>query len=170
MRTALSLFLIALATTGGAQTTAPPATPEITPLTAAQLQAEREARRGRIVVINMWATWCPPCVEEFPDLVRFGHEIDPDEVAIMAISSDYPDDLATEVLPFLVEQQPPFPIFLQDEHEDIFVPAVDPEWTGDYPRTVVFDAEGNRVTSFGEFHGTEELHQAVAEARLSPPE
>jgi len=165
LRIAAAITLLTLfAWTGWADEAQPVSgeyTVDLPTINAEQLAAELASREGKIVVLNMWATWCGPCVEEFPYLVEFAHGVNPDEVAIIAISSDFPEDVETEVYPFLAEQRPPFPVFLQDEHEDIFIPAVDPEWRGAYPHTVIFDAEGNIAGRLGVFHGAEELRAAV---------
>jgi len=42
--------------------------------------------RGHVVVLNFWATWCVPCIEEVPTLVALGHKLS--DVTIVAISSD----------------------------------------------------------------------------------
>lgn len=146
------------------------ASPELTELDAAGLRAELEARRGKTVVLNMWATWCGPCLEEFPHLVAFAREINPEQVAVMAVSSDDPRDLESQVLPFLAEQSPPFPVFLQADSDDRFFPAVDPEWTGAFPHTVIYGPDGQVRGRLGVFHSPAEIHEAVREAISPQPE
>lgn len=46
--------------------------------------------RGKIVVLNFWATWCPPCVEEMPSLVRMQKQMQ-DRVTVLAVSVDEDD-------------------------------------------------------------------------------
>ncbi len=42
--------------------------------------------RGKIVVLNFWASWCPPCVEEFPSLIQLQHQMP--NVAVLAVAFD----------------------------------------------------------------------------------
>lgn len=135
--------------------------PEITPLTAADLSRELAARRGKVVVLNMWATWCGPCLEEFPYLVTFAGEASSEHLAVMAISSDIARDIESQVKPFIAAQAPPFPIFLQSDTDDNFFPAVDPEWTGAFPHTVIFSPTGEIVGRLEQFDSAEELRAAV---------
>lgn len=149
------------------------ASAEITvpPIGADDLREIVGEHRGKIVVLNMWATWCPPCITEYPHLVEFAREATPEEVAVIGITSDYPEDVETQVIPFLQRMQPSFPNYLQDEHEDIFIPAVDPRWTGVYPHTVFYSPEGQVVERLGVFHSPDELHRVVARiARGEPAE
>ncbi len=44
--------------------------------------------RGKVVVLNFWATWCPPCVEEMPSLVRMQRELKDKGVTVLAVSVD----------------------------------------------------------------------------------
>jgi len=44
--------------------------------------------RGQIVVLNLWATWCPPCVEETPSLVQFAEKMKAQGVVVLGISVD----------------------------------------------------------------------------------
>jgi len=44
--------------------------------------------RGQIVVLNLWATWCPPCVEETPSLVRFAEKMRNQGVIVLGVSVD----------------------------------------------------------------------------------
>ena len=43
--------------------------------------------RGKVVVLNFWATWCPPCVEEMPSLVKMQSDLK-DRVVVLAVSVD----------------------------------------------------------------------------------
>src|SRR5579884_873026 len=47
--------------------------------------------RGQVVVLNFWATWCPPCVEEMPSLVRLQQQMK-DQVTVLAVSVDVDED------------------------------------------------------------------------------
>jgi thiol-disulfide isomerase/thioredoxin len=171
VRLAAPLIAFVFAGTGWAQTGEPvsaeaasASSHPITPLSAADLRTELDARRGKVVVLNMWATWCGPCVEEFPLLVEFARSVATEEVAVMAISADFPEDLEAKVVPFVRAHDPPFPVFLQSDHEDVFTPAVDPQWRGRFPHTVVYDREGKIVARVGNFRSTEELREAVLHA------
>lgn len=58
--------------------------------------------RGKIVIVNMWATWCPPCVRELPALNRFSKRLADDNVVLVPISIDQTDK--QEVRSFLDER------------------------------------------------------------------
>ncbi len=100
--------------------------------------------RGKVVVFNFWATWCGPCREEFPDLVRLYNE-NKDRLVLVSVSMDEAEDSA-QVLAYLEEQKAAFPAYLKNFKDfQRFVNAVDPQWGGGIPATVVFDRAGKRV-------------------------
>ena len=47
-----------------------------------------DAYRGKVVVLNLWATWCAPCREEMPSLDRLSTMLDPDKAVVVALSVD----------------------------------------------------------------------------------
>ena len=55
---------------------------------------------GRVVVLNFWATWCPPCVEEMPSLQHLEDELGPDGLAVIAVSVD---ERYGDIAPFVEE-------------------------------------------------------------------
>src|SRR5687768_14180878 len=51
-----------------------------------------EEQKGKVVVVNYWATWCAPCVEEFPDLVKLQNSYRDKGLVVIGVSMDEPDD------------------------------------------------------------------------------
>jgi thiol-disulfide isomerase/thioredoxin len=117
------------------------------------------AKRGRVVLVNFWATWCDPCREEMPALVAAAKEFSSKDLAVALVSTDTLKK-APDVRKFLASQKIPF-VCWQSKSPDPqrFIDAVDRAWSGAVPYTLVYDRAGNLVarlagpqtqTSFGE--------------------
>jgi thiol-disulfide isomerase/thioredoxin len=105
------------------------------------------SHRDRIVVLNFWATWCDPCREEFPDLVRLAAE-HPDDLLLVAVSLDDPDVLDSQVRPFLVKSGfKGLALIKAPGDPDAFINSVDSTWSGALPATFVHGPGGKRVSS-----------------------
>jgi len=103
------------------------------------------AQKGKVVVLNFWATWCGPCRDEFPELVRFATEHE-NEVRLITVSLDDPSEADGAVAAFLKEMKAPGLAFVKGPGDpDTFINAIDPKWSGVLPATFISDATGKRV-------------------------
>jgi thiol-disulfide isomerase/thioredoxin len=102
--------------------------------------------QGKVVVVNFWATWCVPCREEFPDLVRLEKTYRDRSVAVLGVSIDFQKDLP-KVEKFLADHHPGFPNYIKRSGGDDqdFIDAVDPKWGGELPFTVVYGKDGRKT-------------------------
>lgn len=117
----------------------------VEPINEQGLKQLVQERAGRVLVLNIWATWCKPCIEEFPGLIKLHQTYRDSLVEIIAISVDYPDEVTSKILPFLDSLSVPFTVFVADirKPEDL-IKALDPAWSGAVPATFVFDRHGQR--------------------------
>ncbi|HXE74841.1 MAG TPA: TlpA disulfide reductase family protein [Candidatus Xenobia bacterium] len=127
------------------------------------LQERLAAERGRVVVVNYWATWCEPCREEFPELIRFDREWRGRGVTFFSVSLDTASVRDTEVKKFLAEHRPAFAVFIRRETDDpdTFINGIDPQWSGVLPATFIYDREGQRRQSLLGPTTAEKLEAAV---------
>jgi thiol-disulfide isomerase/thioredoxin len=107
---------------------------------------QRDASAPRPLLINFWATWCGPCREEFPDLVRLGEDYKARNLDFVIVSLDDPAEIKTTVPRFLQRMRARMPAFLLNADEpNTAIEAVDPEWAGSMPATFLLDAGGQVV-------------------------
>jgi thiol-disulfide isomerase/thioredoxin len=127
----------------------PVSTIAVREINAEQLQKliKRNGGATHPLLINFWATWCEPCREEFPDLVKIDGEFRPRGLDFFLISLDDAADIKTKVPEFLGEMKATtIPSFLLNTPEpETAINAVDATWGGSLPATFLFDANGNIV-------------------------
>ena len=126
-------------------------------------------RNGKVLFLNIWATWCAPCVEEYPDLVKLAGSYSEQEVEVVGISADYPDEVDSKIVPFLRKLKVPFTVYVANfQHQEDFINAIDSSWNGALPATLIFDMRGNR-RSFLVGQGTyDKFRKMVDSARTGP--
>jgi thiol-disulfide isomerase/thioredoxin len=110
---------------------------EVKPLNSTDdVKAVFEAVKGKVVLINFWATWCKPCVKEFPDLVKLQKEYNDSGFELVFISLDVPEDLNSKLKPFLTKQGVDFTTYYSTfvKPEDL-MEFVDKKWQGAIPST-----------------------------------
>jgi len=91
--------------------------------------------RGKVVVLNFWATWCPPCVAEMPSLERLHRALGPEGLSVVTVSTDEDD---AELRRFVAERSLSLPV-LKDPGGRV---AASEYHTTGYPETFVLDREG----------------------------
>jgi thiol-disulfide isomerase/thioredoxin len=116
----------------------PPAAVALSEYSDGERAVTLERYRGRPVLLNVWATWCPPCVKELPALDRLAGKLD-GEVHVVALSTD--DGGAAQVKPFFDKLAVTRLLALYDTRQRAFQ---DFSLRG-LPTTVLIDAQGRLV-------------------------
>lgn len=136
-------------------------------LNEAKLDSLIHNRNGNILLLNVWATWCIPCREEFPDLVRLVKVYQKENISIVGISADFPDEIDDKIIPFLMKQRVNFENYVQNfENQEDFINKLNPEWRGALPATFVYDKSGKLQEFLVGKQTFEEFRNAIEKHRI----
>lgn len=118
---------------------------------------QRDPKDTRPLLINFWATWCDPCREEFPDLVKIDNDYRGKNLNFVAVSLDDISDVKSVVPKFLSEMKAAMPVVLLNVNDpEPAIKAVDPSWDGQLPATFLYDKDGKIVFKhFGKIDAAE---------------
>lgn len=120
------------------------------------------AHKGKVVLVNFWATWCVPCRKEMPALAKMAAALGDKTFQLVTISADEPEDEKTAV-EFLVKAAIQSPAYLKSaKSDDKFIAMIDPKWSGALPALVLYDKTGKKVKSW---IGESDLKVVEAEIR-----
>lgn len=108
-----------------------------------------ESHRGSVLLVDYWATWCAPCVERFPHIVELHQEHGEQGLAVVSISTDFPEDEET-VRKFLAEHSATFEHLLS-EHGNGTQSAEELDFDGAVPLYKLFDRKGELRYQFSSF-------------------
>ena len=117
------------------------------------------------LLVNFWATWCEPCREEFPDLVRIDTRYRSRGLAFITISLDDASQINENVPQFLKEMNASMPAYLLNTPDpDEAIAVVDKAWFGALPATFLYDARGQVVYKHMGRVKPQELRAAIEKA------
>ena len=120
--------------------------PKVTQIDASGLK-DLLKPNGRPLLINFWATWCEPCREEFPDLVKIGTDYQ-GKIDLITVSLDELSEINGDVPEFLQQMKSESPAYLlQTPDEDAAMGLVSKDWQGALPFTILFNAQGETIYS-----------------------
>lgn len=144
LKTVLLAGMLALVL--GASSAAPRAeqASPVTPVSAAELEALLQAHRGQVVMVNYWATWCPPCLREIPDLMAVAETLADEPFTFIALSMDDPYSGQAQIESFIDRWFPGFTSYLRTDPEmDMIASVVDASWNEIMPTTYIIDRDGS---------------------------
>lgn len=113
--------------------------------------------RGKVVLVNFWATWCPPCRKEMPDLESLYEKFGTQGLVILGISDETP----AKVEPFVHERKVTFPVLLDPDRKvnEMFI-------VEGIPKSFVYDRQGKLVTQSIDMRTQKQFLDMLAKAGL----
>lgn len=139
MKLRITAVALALACLAGVATGAPP--PALLPGKPADIRAAVRQPGARVVLVNIWATWCLPCREEMPALLKLQRTYADRGLRLVLVSGDFPSE-AGQAAAFLRDLGIDFPTYIKDGSDMEFIDAFDPKWSGALPATFIYDGAG----------------------------
>ena len=114
-----------------------------------RFQPELQRKNDTLYMVNFWATWCMPCVEEMPDILKFSEEMRNRKFKLILVSLDNPDHLELRVKPFIKRFGITDRVILLDDPDaNSWIEKVHPDWMGSIPGTLFYSGD------FRLFHGS----------------
>ncbi len=138
--------------------------PVVEEVTIEQFHQILQDREAALKVVNFWATWCAPCLEEFPDFIRLGKDLADQGVEVFFVSMDFEDEKPA-VEAFLAEQGYSDTSYLRVGKDHEFITAIQEAWTGVLPATFLYSQNGSLIDFWqGTPVGYEALKERVLQA------
>ncbi|MEL1241945.1 TlpA family protein disulfide reductase [Flavobacterium flavipallidum] len=110
-------------------------------------------------VVNFWATWCPPCVEELPLFEKLNSENK--NLKVVLVSLDFKNQYESKLLPFLEKNKIASEVvLLTDKDYNSWLSMVDKDWSGSIPATLVITKNKRKFVE-KMFSNYEELNQYI---------
>jgi thiol-disulfide isomerase/thioredoxin len=104
--------------------------------------------KGKVLLVDFWATWCKPCRVETPAIVKMAARLAPRGLDVIAISADEPEQEAA-ARKFFEENRVPGAAYLKRAaDDDKFSALVDAKWSGALPALFLYDRTGKKVRAF----------------------
>ena len=98
------------------------------------------------LLVNFWATYCDPCRDEFPELVKIDKDYRPRAMEFITISLDDVNDIKTSVPKFLDSMKATMPAYLLNVSDpEPAIDLIDPRWQGSLPATFLYNEKGEMV-------------------------
>lgn len=121
---------------------APPAA-QIAIVTPAGFRAAIDAGRGKTLIVNLWASWCAPCLREVPELLKLEQAFARCGLQVLGIALDEPTELATAVQPTVARYFPAFRTLARDGASlDSFASVLDGAWNEVMPTSYIVAPDG----------------------------
>lgn len=109
-------------------------------------------------ILNFWATWCKPCVEELPAFEQLTKQTQGKKVRVILLSLDFKKDRETKVLPFIRSRGiVSHVVVFSEPDQNTWIDRISPEWSGAIPVTLVF----NKTKGIREFYEKQFSYQEL---------
>jgi thiol-disulfide isomerase/thioredoxin len=119
---------------------------------------------GKLRLVNFWATWCGPCIVEFPELVTINRMYRHRAFELVTVAANYPDE-KDDVLAFLKKQHASGRNLLFGETDKYkMMEAFDPKWNGGVPYTVLISPDGRVLYRVQDAIDPLELRRAIVKS------
>ncbi len=140
--------------------------PKVEKITFPELEQIMHRDSGKVVFVNLWATWCKPCMVEMPALLRLKKTFSKKKFTLILLSTDDADDLERDVRPMLRKMGVGFTTYIVKDSPEPFMIAMNPKWNGaiGLPMTYVYDTRGALVDMMLGSHEYEDFKDAVTKA------
>lgn len=133
---------------------------------ADQITRWKTADTDTVYVLNFWATWCGPCVEELPSFEKLNRAYADRKVKVILISTDFKRNVETGVKPFVRRKNLQSEVVFMDEsNPNNYINLVDSTWTGAIPATLILSKRKDGAQFFEKKLNYEELEEAVKKAQ-----
>lgn len=134
---------------------------KVIPVTGSDILDMVRSSDEKAVLVNIWATWCGPCVEEFPELLKIREEFSDKDVKVLLVSADF-DDETENLYEFLDKQNVDFETYIKVGDDMSFIDTFNSDWTGALPVTFLFDRDANIIATWNEKISLEDVRHSIS--------
>lgn len=125
-------------------------------------KAYLEADNDTTYVVNFWATWCKPCVEELPSFEELHQNYQDKKVRLILVSLDFEKQIESKLIPFMKKNELKGEVLvLKQKGMNDWIDKIDPSWSGALPATIIYNK--NKRAFFEQSFEYEELETKLKE-------